>query len=96
MIKQYRITTENLPNQAMDDCALSEDDPIHDMIAAQYLGGLNAAVRINDRKQKILAENEKTLDPLKLYAQQYNIKPGTPAYHALMGDAGARSRKNIK
>jgi hypothetical protein len=89
-MKQYRITTENyLPDT---ECTLSPDDPIHDMIAAQYMGGLNAAIRMNERKAQVTAEAEEAKAPLLKYAQEYGIKPGSPAWYALHGTTSTRRR----
>jgi hypothetical protein len=89
-MKQYRITTDNyVPDAA---CTLSPDDPIHDMIAAQYMGGLNAAIRMNERKAQAVADVEASKEPLIKYAQEYGIKPGTPAWYALYGTTSSRKR----
>ena len=48
-IKQYRITTQNmdiLPQE--NDCVLSDDDPIHDIIANQVLGGIGSGQSDNN------------------------------------------------
>ena len=89
-MKQYRIDTNNYLPEA--ECTLSPDDPIHDMIAAQYMGGLNAASRINQRKAQIQAEAEDAKAPLLQYAKQYGIKPGSPAWYALHGTTTTRRR----
>jgi hypothetical protein len=89
-MKQYRITADNyVPDAA---CTLSPDDPIHDMIAAQYMGGLNAATRINERKAQAKADEEAVKEPLMKYAQDYGIRPGTPAWYALHGTTTTRKR----
>jgi hypothetical protein len=89
-MRQYRITAENYMPDA--ECTLSPDDPIHDMIAAQYMGGLNAATRINERKAQAAAEAEAAKEPLLQYAKEYGIKPGTPAWYALQGTTTTRCR----
>ena len=91
-MKQYYINSTNYqpPNEA--DCTLPPDDPVHDMIAAQYLGGLNAATRINDRKAALAADAQKQVNPLLQYAKDMNIRPGTPAWYALMGTTSNRRR----
>lgn len=92
-MKQYRITSDNYSPDTNGDCALSPDDPIHDMVAAQYMGGLNAATRINERKAQIAVESQENKEPLMKYAQEYGIKPGTPAWYALHGTSTLRTRK---
>jgi hypothetical protein len=89
-MKQYRITADNYVPDA--ECTLSPDDPIHDMIAAQYMGGLNAATRINERKAQAAADAEAVKEPLMKYAQEYGIRPGTPAWYALHGTTSNRRR----
>ena len=89
-MRQYRITADNYSPDA--ECTLSPDDPIHDMIAAQYMGGLNAASRINERKAQLAAETEAAKEPLVQYAKEYGIKPGTPAWYALHGTTTTRRR----
>jgi len=42
-IKQYRITAQSmdvLPQE--NDCVLSDDDPIHEIRAAQFMGGIGS------------------------------------------------------
>lgn len=91
-MKQYYINSSNYQPSTEDEAVLSPEDPIHDMIAAQYLGGLNAAARISERHAKLADETQKQMDPLLQYAKQTNIKPGTPAWYALMGTSSNRKR----
>jgi len=88
-MKQYRITTTNYVS---DESTLSPDDPIHEMIAAQYMDGLNSVTRMSERKAQVAAEAEATKEPLMKYAQEYGIKPGTPAWYALHGTNSTRKR----
>jgi hypothetical protein len=89
-MKQYRIDTNNYLPDA--ECTLSPDDPIHDMIAAQYMGGLNAAARLNERKAQISAETDELKAPILQYANTYGVKPGSPAWYALNGTTTTRTR----
>ena len=89
-MKQYRIDTNNYSPEA--ECTLSPDDPIHDMIAAQYMDGLNAVTRSNERKLQIQAIAEEAKAPLLQYAKEYGIKPGSPAWYALHGTTTTRRR----
>ena len=91
-MKQYQINTQNFSNE--NDCVLSPDDPLHDMIAAQYMGGLNAAHRINKRKAEVAKETAAIKEPLLQYARDTGIRPGTPAWYALMG--GSPTIKNSR
>ena len=89
-MRQYKINAENyIPDT---ECVLSPDDPIHDMIASQYMGGLNAANRINERKAQAAADAEAVKEPLMKYAQEYGIRPGSPAWYALHGTTTTRKR----
>jgi hypothetical protein len=45
-MKQYYITSKDIVQSSDDDCILDENDPIHEIKAAAYLGGLGAAERI--------------------------------------------------
>lgn len=89
-MKQYHINTQNYSVDT--DCVLSPNDPIHDMIAAQYMGGLNAVHRINQRKAEVANETAAIKEPLLQYARDTGIKPGTPAWYALMGGSPAKRR----
>jgi hypothetical protein len=91
-MKQYRISTENFTQSSESDCALSPDDPIHDMIASQYMGGLGAAQRISERKAKLAEELAAAREPLLQYARNTGIKPGTPAWYALTGTLPTKHR----
>ena len=89
-MKQFKITTGNyFPDT---ECTLSPTDPIHDMIAAQYMDGLNAATRLNERKAQISAEEEELKAPILQYANTYGVKPGSPAWYALNGTTTTRTR----
>ena len=89
-MKQYRITSNNYLPDA--ECTLSPDDPVHDMIAAQYMDGLNASTRISERKAQIATESNAAKEPLLQYAKEYGIRPGSPAWHALHGTTTTRKR----
>jgi hypothetical protein len=91
-MKQYRISTENYTPSSETDCSLAPDDPLYDMVAAQYMGGLNAAQRINERKAEIIKETAAIKEPLLQYARDTGIKPGTPAWYALMGGSPIKRR----
>ena len=92
-MKQYRITSDNYNPNTNGDCTLSSTDPIHDMIAAQYMGGLNAAARLNERKAQISVEAEELKAPIFQYANTYGVKLGSPAWYALNGTTTTSTRK---
>lgn len=89
-MKQYKITTDNYSPDT--DCTLSPDDPLYDMVAGQYMGGLNSAQRINQRKAEIAEETAAIKEPLLQYARDTGIRPGTPAWYALMGGQPTKRR----
>lgn len=54
LMKQYRITSKDIIQDSDEDCVLREDDPIHEIKAAAYLGGLGSAERIANLRLKSL------------------------------------------
>ena len=83
-MKQYRITTENLSNDSVDDCGLSPDDLVHSISASQYLGGLGADYRL----AQIAQANANALRPVTTInkaqiMRENNIKPGTNEWFQL-------------
>jgi hypothetical protein len=79
-MKQYRITTANIPQTSPDDCYLAPDDPAHEYIAAGIMDGLGANARIQ------AIRNQKTpvfQDDRARIQREMNIKPGTPAWFEL-------------
>jgi hypothetical protein len=86
MTKQYRITTENLPEASEEDCFLEADDPIHELKAASIMGGLGARVRLAAYNE---ATKQATIDKIQamhLEARKQGIKPGSVAWHALFSN----------
>lgn len=53
-MKQYRITSKDIVQTSDDDCVLSEHDPIHEIKAAAYLGGLGGAERVANLRLKTI------------------------------------------
>mgnify|MGYP003338002812 FL=1 len=51
-MKQYRITSKDIIQDSDEDCALSPNDPIHEIKAAAYLGGLGGAHRLAELRLK--------------------------------------------
>ena len=91
-MRQYVITSQNSVELA-DDCLLSPDDPIHDMIATEYMGGLNATSRIGNRRQEAILAEQAERDKAADEAKALGYKPGSPAYYAFLGTTTTRSRK---
>ena len=80
-MKQYRITSADLSPKSDDDCYLSPDDPIHDLMPASMMGGLGsmeALARYNATMQHPIAGSNKG----QLQREQ-NIKPGTDEWFKL-------------
>jgi hypothetical protein len=87
-MKQFKITAENynLDTNQENDCALSPDDPIHEIKALAGLGGLGGNARLQEYRLKntsqvsnisvTAAENSRIM-------REQNIKPGTPEWFQL-------------
>ena len=58
-MKQYRITSKDIVRDSDEDCALSPNDPIHEIKAAGYLGGLGGNVRVAELRLKNLFDSFK-------------------------------------
>lgn len=87
-MKQYKITTENIPNDSHDDCHLDPNDPIHELKIVQYLAGLGANARLQEYKaRKETVNNESNISNTGMEKAQlmrdHNIKPGTPEWFQL-------------
>lgn len=80
-MKQYRITTENLPKTSPEDCYLSPDDPIHEIINQSILGGLGAAARSYNLKMQNYEEFH--TDNKGKIQRENDIKPGTDEWFKL-------------
>lgn len=74
-MKQYRVTTANVTPPSDDDCLLSVDDPLYQLMPAATLGGLGggeALLQYNSlNKPMIVGSNKGQI------AREQNIKPGT-------------------
>lgn len=80
-MKQYKITSGNIPRISDEDCYLAPDDPIHEMIAVQIMDGLGAQARLDELRAK--QERVKIECDKGRYQRENNIKPGTPAWFEL-------------
>jgi hypothetical protein len=87
-MKQYKITTENIPKDSDNDCALSPTDPIHELKIIQYLAGLNGQARLQEYKTHVQSMNQGSnvsvtgTEKAQIQREQ-NIQPGTPEWFKL-------------
>lgn len=87
-MKQYKITTENLLKDSENDCALSPDDPIHELKTIQYLAGLGSQARLAEYRAHQTEINKGSnisvtaMEKVNLM-KQHNIQPGTPDWFRL-------------
>lgn len=88
-MKQYRIKTENINQQDLDDAYLNPADPIQELKVLQYLGGINSAGRLCEYRESI---KEKDLEGSNISVtgtekariqREKNIRPGTPEWFKL-------------
>lgn len=73
-MKQYRITSQNIPKTDSDDCFLAPDDPIHEIMASQILDGLGSQARLDayrTSQYKDISTNKGQVQ------KEQDIKPGT-------------------
>lgn len=86
-MKQYKITTDNIPQDSPDDAYLSPSDPIHELKQIQYLAGLGAQARLSEYKQQQIntegSNISKTAHEKAELMRKNNIKPGTPEWFQL-------------
>jgi hypothetical protein len=79
-MKQYRVTTEHLNQDSLDDCYLAPDDPIHELKAIQHLAGLGADAKLHEmRGSNISVTGSENLR----IERENNIRPGTPEWFKL-------------
>jgi len=91
-MKQYRITTEHLPQDSDEDAYLSPDDPIHELKVVQYLAGLGSEARLQEYRAAQEQHNREinkgsnislTGSEKRQIEREQNIKPGTPEWFKL-------------
>lgn len=87
-MKQYRITTENIPKDSPDDCYLAAEDPIHELKIVQYLAGLGGEARLHEYRSHVQAVNQGsnisvTGTEKSQLMRDNDIKPGTPEWFRL-------------
>ena len=87
-MKQYRITSDNIPQDSPDDAYLAPDDPIHELKIVQYLAGLGSQARLqeyNAHQTEINKGSNITVtaaEKVKLMKEN-DIRPGTPEWFRL-------------
>ena len=82
-MKQYRITSENLNQDSLDDCYLDPNDPVHEIKRMQELGGLNAEARLHEYRAAQGSNISVTGSENGRIQREKNIKPGTPEWFQL-------------
>ena len=87
-MKQYRISTDNIPRDDPDDCHLDPADPIHELKIVQYLAGLGGQARLSEyrRHQEEINKGSNisvTGTEKAEIMRQNNIRPGTPEWFRL-------------
>jgi hypothetical protein len=87
-MKQYRITTEHIPQDSDEDCALSPTDPIHELKIIQYLAGLGGQARLHEYNSHVQNLNQGsnisvTGNEKVELMRQHDIRPGTPDWFRL-------------
>lgn len=72
-MKQYRITTADIIPKSDDDCYLSPDDPIHELM--KTIGGIGSeqalATYLQSSRPTIIGSDKGQI------AREQNIQPGT-------------------
>lgn len=86
-MKQYKIKSENINLDSVDDTALSPDDPIQELKIISYLAGLNSKNRLQEyrlQNQEITGSNISLTGNEKAQIQkERNIQPGTSEWFKL-------------
>jgi hypothetical protein len=84
-MKQYYITTDNIPKDSDEDAYIAPGDPLNELKVIQYLAGLNAEGRLQEyrahNKEINKGSNISTTAAEKVQLMKdNNIKPGSPEY----------------
>jgi hypothetical protein len=80
-MKQYKITSADLNPKDDNDCYLSPNDPIHDLMPASMMGGLGsmeALTRYNSTMKPTVTGSDKGQ-----IQREQGIKPGTDEWFKL-------------
>ena len=87
-MKQYKITTDHIPQDSDDDCYLDPTDPIQELKVVQYLAGLGGEARLQEYRAHTAEVNKGSnitvtaMEKVKLMKEN-NIQPGTPEWFQL-------------
>jgi|GEM_PF-1310168 len=87
-MKQYKITTEHIPQDSDDDCYLDPTDPIQELKVVQYLAGLGGEARLQEYRAHTAEVNKGSnitvtaMEKVRLMKEN-NIQPGTPEWFRL-------------
>lgn len=87
-MKQYKITTDNIPQDSNEDAYLSPEDPIHELKIVQYLAGLGGEARLQEYRASQSQLNQGSnitvtaAENARIMREQ-NIRPGTPEWFRL-------------
>jgi hypothetical protein len=84
-MKQYHITTDNIPKDSEDDAYIAPDDPLNELKVIQYLAGLGGEARLQEYRAHNAEINKgsnisATAAEKVQLMKQHNIKPGSQEY----------------
>lgn len=91
-MKQYRITTDNIPQDSDEDAYLAPNDPIQELKVIQYLAGLGSQTRLQEYRAHTDAHNKEinkgsnvsvTGNEKGELMKKHDIKPGTDEWFKL-------------
>lgn len=77
-MRQYKITSADLNQSSDDDCILSPDDPIHNLMPASQLGGLGSSTAL-EQYNSLLHTKVKGSNKGQV-AREQGLEPGTEAW----------------
>lgn len=80
-MKQYRITTQYILPKEDNDCVLSADDPVYELMASSQLGGLGGQESLQRYNARILPDIKPSNKGQ--IQRENNIKPGTDEWFRL-------------
>ena len=81
-MRQYHITTENIPTDSPDDAYLAPADPIHELNIAQYLNGLGSEHRLQEYRSANNVNSTPQVNKRAIEREQH-IKPSTTEWFKL-------------
>ncbi len=84
-MKQYYITTDNIPQDSDEDAYIAPDDPLNELKVIQYLAGLGSEARLQEYRAHNAEINKgsnisATAAEKVQLMKQHNIKPGSQEY----------------